>query len=158
MLSNNCKLSKLKIVINFFLFFCIFGDVLSQIAQTFIPYTFQKPTMEAVNNQVKNKPASSIWTENGRSIIQQIRSLALILGCMNAIIGVGLSTVGSKYFTTAKEVMHQMNVASPLLALCALPHCYMLGYEGVLIVSQDLTFLSKLYLITGVVFLVYQVS
>lgn len=28
-----------QIIINFFLFFCIFGDVISQLAQTFVPYT-----------------------------------------------------------------------------------------------------------------------
>lgn len=153
-------------MINFFLFFCIFGDVLAQIAQTFIPYTFQSSPESTVTSKeaadVKSVDSSvplttNLWTEDGRHISKLITKLALILGVFNACTGYALSTVGSRYFTTAKDVIEKMKSTAPFLAMCALPHCTMLGCEGVIIVSQDLKFLSTIYFLTGSLFLLYQV-
>lgn len=55
-------------------------------------------------------------------------------------------------------MIHCMNRVAPLLALSALPHCLMLGYEGVIIAGRDVTFLSFNYVIMALFFLVYQVS
>jgi len=50
-----------------------------------------------------------------------------------------------------------MRQVAPLLALCAFPHCLMLAFEGVIVVSRDLSFLSFVYMILGPVFIAYQV-
>eukprot|EP01039_Chlorochromonas_danica_P005908 gene5908-6505_t len=134
-----------QITLNFFLFFCIFGDVVSQISQSYLPYAF---------NEISEKTVR--WGKTARSIVRQVTILGSILGVMNMGLSVLMNTVGTKFVTKSTVVAQAIRRLAIPLAACALPHCLMLGVEGALIAGRDVGFLVQSYVLSGLAFISYQ--
>ena len=79
--------------------FCIFGDVIAQIAATYLPFTLQYPAdrtegdREAKGSRQSSRP---IWSSASNSLIRQISILGLILGLLNSVAGLFLATSGTR--------------------------------------------------------------
>eukprot|EP01031_Cornospumella_fuschlensis_P034518 gene34518-41794_t len=141
------QLAAHQITLNFFLLFCICGDVVSQIAQTFLPYAF---------DQLSDSTAT--WGSRARKIVRQVGVMGAALGGANMLLSYAISRFGGNVITKSTLVASQVRPLAPLLALCALPHCLMLGYEGVLIAARDVSFLLRAYVATGCFFVFYQLA
>jgi Na+-driven multidrug efflux pump len=151
------ELAAHQISINFFLFFCIFGDVISQISQTYLPYfladinspsqslpNISSPTTEcaapsnAISPRVTNittssaianyKRAASI--EGFKATISKACTLGAFFGIFNCAVCLALDRFAYGFITSSLEVRRTLSSVSPLLMLSVLPHCLMLALEG----------------------------
>lgn len=149
-----------QVVINLFLFFCISGDVVAQIVQTYVPYTIS-PAGKAYDGVIDDSGGGGGVGQigpAGHEIIQQMNRVALFVGAFNALVGLALTSFCGRFFTKSADIITKISSAGPLLALSAVFHSRVMVQESVLLVSKDLSFLSNSYFFSGALFLVYQVS
>ena len=130
-----------QILINIFLFFVIFGDVFSQVSQTYIPMFMG--TRQSTTSDV----------ENAVVLMNRLNVMTLCVGAVNTVASLLYSKYGSKFITTNSNVLYNMHIASPFLALSILPHSTMASLEGALIAIREQKFHSISYIITGTIFL-----
>lgn len=142
--AGTASLAAHQITINIFLFFVIFGDVTSQMSQTFLPAYFMTE-----NSTLKS-------AEAGSKALIKITKLGVVIGTINSIIGFLLQYYGNSIFTSSKSIVTEMLKVPLLLGLCILPHAGMTSFEGVLLALRDTNFHVLTYLITGLGFIIYQ--
>lgn len=158
-----------QISINLFLFFCIFGDVVSQLPQTFLPYYLKsavkpsseepslgEPQDEMANDTGKVKVASFPALNSVHEIVKKVLLISGTIGLSNGLFYQIINRYGYTLFTNSAEIMSRMTAAAGLLSLAVIPHCMALGIEGILIAFRDFKFHSSLYFLFGAVFVVYQ--
>lgn len=163
--SGAIDLAAHQISINLFLFFCIFGDVVSQLSQTYLPYYLTSNKSSNKNKNDSNTPENEKLTISSLSSLSAVYELIKRVFLIGAWIGVFNSfcyqiirRYGYSLFTTSGEIMGRMRAASGFLSLATLPHAMMLGMEGLLIASRDFKFQSLTYLILGGLFIIYQTN
>lgn len=142
--AGTASLAAHQITINIFLFFVIFGDVTSQMSQTFLPAYFM----------TENSSLSK--AEAGSKAAMKIAKLGVVLGSINSIIGFLLQYMGNFIFTSSKPIVAEMLKVPFLLGACILPHAAMTSFEGVVLALRDTKFHVLSYLITGIGFLLFQ--
>lgn len=177
--SGTVGLAAHQIVINFFLFFCIFGDAVSQMSQSYLPgllgqlkdvsgvKSFSKANISKTNINSSTSitstistgiPATSVedLTVSLRKTISRILTIGLGVGVVNALFSLTLPTIAPRLFTKSDLVISAMARILPLLSLCLMPHCLMSALEGVLLASGRTKLLSLGYLGTGLCFVLLQ--
>lgn len=137
-LSGTHSIAAHQILLNYFYLFYVFGDVLSQMSQTFLP-----PLMHAPKHLL-------------RQGIGRITMISTAVGSINTILSIVLSQLTPQLLTSSQHVIHCIKDTGMLFALCVFPNAVMAGYEGVLIASEDKGYHSKFYLVAGACFLIYQ--
>jgi Na+-driven multidrug efflux pump len=157
------QLAAHQITINLFLFFCIFGDVVSQLSQTYLPYFLNArkdpATATATATPDGEGSVSDTSIANKPQVLQLVRrvtTLALSIGILNSIGCQALKRWGNKCFTNSAEVISTMGSVSNLLSIATVCHACVIGIEGILLAFRDFRFLSLMYSIIGVVFIGYQ--
>lgn len=118
------ELAAHQITINFFLFFCIFGDVVSQISQTFLPYFIADRQRRGAAEE------SLLATHSFRETAHKVCTVATWLGIGNCLLCGGLEKFGYRFITSSQEVVDKLHAASKLLMLSVLPHSLLLALEG----------------------------
>ncbi len=134
-----------QILINFFCYFVIFGDVLSQCSQTFLPALIKRTKKNIVNSFAA-----------ARKLVITTLKLGMIVGVFNGLIGKLLLqyTVGA--ITPSKEIHDWAKTALPGFILTVVPHACLSAFEGVIIAGRDVTFQSLVYFVTSSGFIAYQ--
>ena len=112
-LSGTPNVAAHQIIINFFLLFCVFADVLSQMSQSYLPpflNAHKKSTMTSSSSSSistsspsplytslldknKAKEAEGIETSQLFTAIQRIGAIAAVVGTVNTIVAVFLTQV-----------------------------------------------------------------
>lgn len=135
------QLAAHQIMINIFLFFVIFGDVFSQVSQTYIPMFMgeKQPSKSDVDNTV--------------TLMNRLTIMTSFVGVLNTCASLLYSKFGSKFITTNSDVLYHMQIAAPFLALSILPHSMMAAFEGALIAIREQKFHSISYIVSGSIFL-----
>lgn len=77
-----------QIVINFFLFFCIYGDVIEQIVQSFATYTLV--------TRKNGRGVTGRFTSDGKLLVKRMEKVGMVIGLANALLGVGLCLHGGQ--------------------------------------------------------------
>jgi Na+-driven multidrug efflux pump len=144
--SGAAALAAHQILINFFLYFVIFGDVLSQCSQTYLPALIKR-TRKNMSNSFA--PA--------RKLVLTTLKLAAIVGVLNSLVGVGLVKFAVGSITPSKEIHEWTLTAATGFAMTILPHACLSSFEGVIMATRDIRFQSLIYFITSVSFVAYQV-
>jgi hypothetical protein len=133
------ELAAHQITINLFLFFCIFGEVTSQISQSYLPSFLSAFSLESVKvHATPPSPSSEEIPRRGRlssrSEVEEMISKVVRLGLgIGAASGVGcllLKQFGYEYITKSVEVLEKLSAVSGLLLMSTLPYALMLGLEG----------------------------
>jgi len=148
------ELAAHQITINIFLFFCIFGEVTSQISQTYLPLFLSnvrykrasinsRPNVESipinttVPHFVNEHNSSEIKSTNALSslfgveeMVSKVTKMGISIGIASYLACMLLGEFGYKYFTKSAEVLGKLKSVSGLLALSTLPYALMLGLEG----------------------------
>eukprot|EP01038_Epipyxis_sp_PR26KG_P004380 gene4380-6195_t len=165
-----------QILINFFLFFAIIGDTLSQISQTFVPYFLTNPTSKTIissnlSNKIINNKSNLIPQNNNNNnnnnkglfsnsdaskLIRKIIIMGGSLGIMNAFATLIIKRFFLTAFTKSQEVTFLVGKIMILLGCAILPHSTMSSLEGVLIASRDTLFHSSSYYVFGTLFILSQ--
>eukprot|EP01041_Mallomonas_annulata_P009625 gene9625-20008_t len=161
-----------QVVINLFVFFCIFGDAVSQTSQTYLPGMLTALSAAAATTTTTSSDTAvsmtGIGKETGtghsygdvmssiRLLLQRILSIGLGAGLCNSLVTLALPTFSPQLFTSSSEVIQAMRGILPFLSLCVLPHCMMSAMEGILIASDETVSLSTGYLLAGACFMSYQ--
>jgi hypothetical protein len=106
-----------KITINLFLFFCIFGDVVSQLSQTYLPYFLnakKNPPSESQSQSQSHSPGTPAEPEpeptynsigNKAQVIQLVKrvtTLAFSIGVLNSLGCQALKLWGNRLFTNSE--------------------------------------------------------
>jgi len=138
------QLAAHQITINIFLFFVIFGDVTSQMSQTYLPAFFMS----------ENATLSRV--EAGSNAVFKIARLGMFLGAINSLLGSLLQCYGNFIFTSSKTIINELLKVPFLLGACIFPHALMTSFEGVLLATRDTRFHALVYLFTGMGFIAYQ--
>jgi hypothetical protein len=144
--SGAAALAAHQILINFFLYFVIFGDVLSQCSQTYLPALIKRTRKNMLNSFT---PA--------RKLVLTTLKLAAIVGVLNSLVGVGLVKFAVGSITPSKEIHEWTKTAATGFAMTILPHACLSSFEGVIMATRDVRFQSLIYFITSVSFVAYQV-
>ena len=152
------ELAAHQIMINFFLFFCIFGDVISQISQTYLPYFLadydkfrengSKPNQngsgqgegELLREKKESGKSSLISVPALKEMVQKVCSIGSFFGLFNALVCLSIEKFGYGYFTSSKEVISKLQSASKLLILSVVPHALMLALEGTVFLFPIINF------------------
>ena len=134
-----------QILINFFLYFIIFGDVLSQCSQTFLPALIKRTRKNIVNSFA-----------SARKLVMTTLKLGMIVGFFNGLIGKLLVqyTVGA--ITPSQDIHEFAKTALAGFTLTVVPHASLSAFEGVIIATRDVHFQSLVYAFTSSVFVAYQ--
>ena len=130
-----------QIVISFFLYFTIFGDVVSTMSQNFLP------SFLSVTNSIN---------KNGKKLLLKIFSISFIAGISNSLLGFALPYVFPHLFTKSGSVVSIMKSIAFPLAFATIPHSLLTAIEGVLISVKDLNFLFLFYNVFAFYFIVAQ--
>lgn len=133
------NLASHQILITIFLFFVIFGDVLSQCSQTYLP---------GLIVQKKYAESKSVWLE--------ILKLGCVSGVLGGIASCFITTFGTTLLTKSPEVINCVKTASLFLGLALIPHSTMAACEGTLMALTDSKFLACSYGIIGSIFILLQ--
>jgi len=180
--SGAIQLAAHLISIDFFLFFCNFGSVLSQIGQSYLPYYIitndgkrddkngsggdgdgegggsgsGSKSTESPEDQYQSIKLNSAQREAAMPLIKRILKLAFMVGIGNAFAIQLLKYYGAQMFTKSKEIRVTMQSVSNLLSYSLLTHCVVMAMEGTLTAFRDFKFLSTMYAFVGAFFLCYQ--
>lgn len=119
-----------QIIINLFLYFYIFGDVISTMVQNFLP-PFVK--------------GEKCIDASGWRVLRHILELSAIISSGNCVMGLCLPFLFPHVFTKSDSVIAAMKQIALPLASATLPHCLLYALEGALIVTKDLKFLFFSY-------------
>ena len=130
-----------QITINLFLCFVIFGDVFSQIAQTYVPTFYNYNLAAAPGN-------GAVY-----SLLQRVVRVCASMGVLNAALSLLAMSHGRLLLTRDASVLAGLQQAAPFLALSVLPHSCMALCEGTLLATRDQKFHSLTYLLSGALFL-----
>jgi Na+-driven multidrug efflux pump len=91
--SGTFQLAAHQLILNFFLLFCIFGDVISQLSQTFLP-----PYLQRYMKIIETKDINTISSHDSpdlvtplKTTIRRIFSIALVVGSTNTLLSIILS-------------------------------------------------------------------
>ena len=125
--AGTASLAAHQITINIFLFFVIFGDVTSQMSQTFLPAYFM------------TENSSLSRAEAGSKAVIKIAKLGVVLGSINSVIGFLLQYMGNFIFTSSKPIVAEMLKVPFLLGACILPHAAMTSFEGTITIIPFIT-------------------
>ena len=142
--AGTASLAAHQITINIFLFFVIFGDVTSQMSQTYLPAYFM----------IENSTLSR--AQAGSEAVFKIARLGIVLGIINSIIGLLLQYYGNFIFTSEQPIVTEMLKVPFLLSAAIFPHAFMTSFEGVLLALRDTKFHVLVYFATGLAFVMYQ--
>lgn len=143
--SGAAALAAHQILINFFLYFVIFGDVLNQCSQTYLPALIKRTKKNIMNS-----------FQSARKLVITMLKLSAILGVINSMMGVLLVKYAVGSITPSREI-HQWAISAVLgFALTILPHSALSSFEGVIITTRDIKFQSIVYAITSTAFVAYQ--
>ena len=120
-----------QILLNVFLYFAIFGEVVSSMSQNFLPsyVTSQDNKIDAFGTKILNK----------------ICKISIFVGIINSAMAFALPHSFPQIFTKSLSVMEIMKSISVPICLATLPHCYLSGIEGGLIAIKDLKFCFFIY-------------
>ncbi len=91
--------------------------------------------------------------KNAVILMNRLNIMTLCAGVLNTVASLLYSKFGSKFITTNSNVLHNMHIAAPFLALSILPHSTMASLEGALIAIREQKFHSISYIISGTIFL-----
>ena len=133
-----------QILLNVFLYFAIFGEVVSTMSQNFLP--------SYVTSQ-DNKIDSF-----GKKILNKISKISVFVGVVNSLLAFALPHRFPHVFTKSVIVMENMKAMSVPICLATLPHCYLSAIEGGLIATKDLKFCFWIYNIFAAGFLGGQIA
>lgn len=143
--SGAAALAAHQILINFFLYFVIFGDVLNQCSQTYLPALIKRTKKNIMNS-----------FQSARKLVITMLKLSAILGVINSMMGVLLVRYAVGSITPSREI-HQWAISAALgFALTILPHSALSSFEGVIITTRDIKFQSLVYAVTSAAFVAYQ--
>ena len=140
--SGASTLAAHQITINVFLCFVIFGDVFSQIAQTYVP---------ALSS---SQPGAAAGDGAVQSLLRRVARVCVAAGATNAALSLLAMRYGRLLLTRDASVLAGLQQAAPFLALGILPHSLMALCEGTLLATRDQAFHSLTYLLSGSLFLV----
>jgi Na+-driven multidrug efflux pump len=134
-----------QILLNFFMYFVIFGDVLSQCSQTYLPALFRRTRKNILRS-----------FESARKLMLTNLKLGMIVGSVNSVMAWLLAAYGTTFFTPSKEVQNLVRSAAMGFALCVLPHASLAGFEGVILSTRDVGYQGFVYIISSLFFILYQ--
>ena len=134
-----------QILLNFFMYFVIFGDVLSQCSQTYLPALFRRSRKNILKS-----------FESARKLMLTNLKLGVIVGGVNSIMAWLLAAYGTTFFTPSREVANLVRSAAMGFALCVLPHASLAGFEGVILSTRDVGYQGFVYVISSIFFVLYQ--
>jgi Na+-driven multidrug efflux pump len=132
-LSGTFHVAAHQILINFFLLFCVFGDVISQLSQTYLPPFLLRQRARFLATKLKG--IISAGPSDLSVAIKRIQSIAVVVGCANTAASFILSRYSPQYFTKSKEVIQAIMKISPYLILSVFPNCMMAGKKEALRVN-----------------------